>query len=651
MTSLVEQCARLATTMSMLGRRHPWARFGLVLVAFGAVAVVTYLIAHPRMFTAFATYDDEGYMLVALQSFLDQGSLYDDVFTQYGPFYYEFWGTIFSLFGIPVTHDGGRSVVTVVWVVTSLALGLSIMRMTGSALLGLATQMLGFASLGVLANEPMHPGGLIVLLLATIIAISCGVRERLSVGAIAGLGGAVAALILVKINVGAFVLAAVVLACFVSYDTLASRRRLRVLVEAGFIAIPVVLMASKFGEEWVRHYAIHVSIAALAVVIALRARQSAGRPGEELWWLGAGFGAVALAVCLAIVASGTSLAGLVEGVITQPLRQSDAFSIQMGLSSRIYWFDLAALAGALGYLYVARTRKAPPDLAWTAMISMFSLLIGVEMALSVIGKAFPFDAQAFGGYQQSLLSFAWVALIPVAGAPHREAGFARLLLPPLAVLQALHAYPVAGSQTLWATFLLIPVGAICVGNGVEGLARSLGDLGERRVASAVGATAGVFLLAFIANFALREPLRDTRAAYDSSIPLDLPGARDVRLSQPEVEQYRQVTAAIRENCAAVTMLPGMDSFYIWAAQPPPTGFNATGWPTLFDDAHERRVIDDIDGVPGLCLLENEPLAAGWGGGEIPDDPLVGYMRREFRPILNVGDYRLLGRASRKEPAS
>jgi hypothetical protein len=644
--SALEQTSRLARAASDRYRSSPRLRIAAIAAAFAAVTVLTYLIANPRMLTGFGFYDDEGYMLVALNSFLDQGSLYDDVFTQYGPFYYEFWGAVFSVFGIPVTHDGGRAVTTIVWVVTSLALGLSAMRMTGSALLGLATQMLVFSSLGTLTAEPMHPGGIIVLLLAAIVAISCAVRERVSVGAMALLGAAIAALILVKVNVGAFALAAVALACVASYRVLSERRWLRLLVEIGFVAIPFVLMAGKFGEEWVRHYAIHVSIAALAVVIVLRAREGGERASEELGWLVGGFVVLAITVCAAIVAAGTSPGGLFEGVIGQPLRQADAFSIPMGLSNRIYWYDLGALAGALAYFYVVRRGGAPRDAGWVTMVSLLSILIGIEMSLSVIGKSFPFDAQEFAGYQQSLLSFAWVALIPVAGASHRNVGFARLLLPPLAVLQALHAYPVAGNQTLWAAFLLIPVGAICVGNGVQGLVGSLRGVGERRGAAAIGVATAVFLLAFVANITLRESLQSARAAYDSSIPLDLPGAGNVRIGQPEVEQYRQVTAAIDANCAAVAMLPGMNSFYVWADQEPPTGYNATGWPTLFDEPHERRVIEDIDPVAGLCLLENEPLAAWWGGETIPDEPLVRYMRREFRPILTIGDYRLLGRPAR-----
>jgi hypothetical protein len=625
-------------------RNASTAKPAAAVLAFAAVTVVTYLVAHPQMFFAFPSYDDEGYMLTALHSFIAHGGLYDDVFSQYGPFYYEAWGGLFSAFGIPVTHDGGRSVTLAVWVVSSLTLGLATARMSGSYLLGLATQMLVFASLESLVPEPMHPGGIIVLLLAAIVAISCAVRAKASVGAMALLGGALAALILVKINIGAFALAAVVLACTVSYAPLAGRRWVRPLVEAGFVAIPFVLMSGKLGEAWARHYAVHVTVAALAVVLALRSRESRRRPPEELWWLLGGLLAAAVTSCLAILAAGTSPSGLIDGLIRQPLRQTDAFSLPFQISAEVDLFDAVGLGAALAYCLVVRARK--PGLGWTAAVSLLSVLIGVEMALSPIGETLGFDLTGLDGYQLSLLSFAWVALIRPPGEARPATAFALLLLPPLAVLQALHAFPVAGSQILWSAFLLAPVGAICVANGARGLAGYVTGERERRGLAAVAAVAvaAVILFGYVANTTLREPLDEARAAYDSRTPLDLPGAQDVRLDPTEVDLYRRITHSVEANCRSFVMLPGMNSFYIWTGQEPPTGYNATGWPTLFDDAHQRRVIEEIDPKPGLCLLENESLAAAWSGGSIPDVPLVRYMRREFRPLLRVGEYRLLKRA-------
>jgi hypothetical protein len=633
---------RFVEAATRLGRQ-PRARLALAIAAFAVVTAFTYLIADRRMFTGFAPYDDEGYMLVALKSFLNHGSLYDDVFTQYGPFYYEAFGAVFSVFGVPATHDGGRTVALVVWVLSGLLVGLSGWRMTGSILLGLATQMLAFGAIVTVVNEPMHPGGIICLLLASIVAISCLVRPQVSVGAIALLGGAVMALILVKINVGAFALAALALTCVVSYPALARPRWLRPLVEIGFVALPLLLVTSKVGDAWARHYAVHVAVAALAVVIALRARPSARRPSEELWWLGGGLLVVGLTVCAAILGAGTSPGGLVEGILEQPLRQSNAFSIPLSLSSRTYLFDLLAITGALTYWYVARYRDLRPSPTWSSIVSVLSILIGAEMALAVIGRTVFFDATTFAGFQLALLSFAWVGLIPAPGDAPVGTAFARLLLPPLAVLQALHAFPVAGSQVQWSAFLLIPVGAICIANGVRGLAPRLTAMPERRGMFALAAVATAIAMVVLANVQLRQSIQAARASYDVSVPLDLPGAADVRLGQPEADLYRDVTAAIDANCRSFVMLPGMNSFYLWTEQEPPTLYNATGWPTLFDNAHQQRVIDETNSIAGLCLLRNIPQANAWGEGRIPPGPLVRYLERGFEPVVNIGDFELLKR--------
>jgi hypothetical protein len=82
--------------------------------------------------------------------------------------------------------------------------------------------------------------------------------------------------------VGLCPLATVVLVCVVSYPARVRRRWLRPLVEVGFVAVPLVVISSKAGEAWARGYALHVSAAALAVVIALRARCVGRREAKEL---------------------------------------------------------------------------------------------------------------------------------------------------------------------------------------------------------------------------------------------------------------------------------------------------------------------------------------------------------------------------------
>jgi hypothetical protein len=235
-----------------------------------------------------------------------------------------------------------------------------------------------------------------------------------------------------------------------------------------------------------------------------------------------------------------------------------------------------------------------------------------------------------------------VALIP-GPEEDRSVAFARLFLPVLAVLQALHAYPVAGSQDFWGTILLAPVGAVCIATGVRRLLAMRTQERERYALGAAALVAGLVALVFLANTTLREPLRTSRAFYESRVPLGLPGSGRIHLAPEEVDRYRAITGAIKSNCASLLELPGLGNFYIWSEQEPPTGYVATAWPTLFDDAHQERVVEQTRSIDDLCLLRYTSLAEGWSGGPVPKGPLVTYLEEGFQPIFSREGYELLRR--------
>ncbi|MGD1282473.1 hypothetical protein ACKUUI_00160 [Mycobacterium seoulense] len=620
-------------------------RLSLGVLAFTALTLVMYPIARYRIFTGFGRFnDDEGYFLFALKTFLERGWLYN-VFTGYGPFYYEFWGAVFSVFGISVNHDDGRTASMVVWVLSSLLIALSTWRMTGSIVLGLVTQLAAFATLSSLATTPMQAGGVIILLLSAIMAFSCFVRDRTSRFSIALLGGAVMALILVKINVGIFALAAVVLVCVVSYPALAQRRWLRAVVEVGFVALPLLLMSSKVGEAWVRHYSLQVSVAALAVVVALRARDVDRRDSKELWWLGGGLLVVCVSVFLTILASGVSPSELIR-MITLPLRFPSVWSVPLALPNWTYVLDLLALIGALGYWYVTRNRETRASAIWTWLLSVLNILIGLFMGFSEIG-AVGIGPIVIGSMAAStrlgFVCLAWVALIRPPGKPYERTQFARLLLPPLAVMQALHAFPIAGNQVSFSALLLIPVGALCIANGARWIAFSPGDKSPRRAPLAIGKIAVAGAIVGLLSIQFIQGLDRDRAAYRGSVSLGLPGARGVRVSPKEAANYQAIVAAIDNNCQSFVTLPGMNSFYLWTQEPPPTGYTPTDWRLAFDDAHQQRMVTELRKIVGLCVLKNDRWLRGLHAFGLRSGPLLRFPDHGFAPIAEFGDYQLLKR--------
>jgi hypothetical protein len=622
-----------------------WTRLIAVAAIFTLVTAATCVVAHPHIFTGFAFYDDEGYLLISLESYLSGGSLYDEVFSQYGPFYYELWGGVFSLFGMGVSHDNGRLATLGVWVVASLLIGVATYRMTGSVLLGALTQVLVFAALGTVANEPMHPGGLTCLLVAMLVAISTAVRRETAYPAMALSGAVLGALVLVKANIGVFAVAALILTCTATYPALAGRRSVRGLIEAGFILTPLVLMAGEFDRSWVLSYCAHVTVAAVGVVILLRCRDPAPeRDLRELAWLGGGLVAATVSICAVAVATGTSPAGLFEGVISRPLEQPGTFSFPLDLWDQpLVLVDLIALLAALAYWRFGHSRVPGGGTGWATLIALASIAVGVQLALGVIG--FPAHATAlkFQDHGLNFLAFAWVALVPVPGAADPGGSeLARRLLPPLAALQALHAFPVAGSQVGWSVFLLVPVGAICIGNGVRGLRWAMDGRDLGRYLTPIGVAVALALIVFVGETTLRRPYDRRHALYERLEPLGLRGSNRIRLVDGDTDRFRRIAATLESRCSTFVALPGLNSFYLWSGKEPPTGLSPGDWMFLLNDEEQQRVVAATRSSPDPCLLENASTVGFWAQGrQLPDGPLLRFMRAEFTPASVFGPFDLL----------
>ena len=614
-------------------------RLPLFLVAAGAAAAVAY----PAMFSNFSATDDEGYVLLSLKGFIGGAHLYDQVYSQYGPFFFQFWGGLFSLLGLDVSHDAGRIATIAIWVAVGLIAGFAAYRVTGSVLLGLCVQLLTFHVLDKFINEPMHPGGLICLLLATIVLASTAV-DRVPRTAWAVIGAGAATLALTKVNVGAFAVLAIALACVHAYPQLRHPRWARPLIEVVCVLTPLALMARQLDLVWVREFALHATVAIAAVVIALRvAGPLATRIGAGLRWLVGGFSALAAASLLAAIALGSEPADLAHGIVLDPLRQPDVFTIQLELEAHSVIVNLVALALCAGFAIAAR-RPGGASRGLELARAVAGVTAGLLIGLTAADVGVPLVGSGFEGAGIWALGLAWVALLPTRVEPRPGSGFARRLLPALAVLQSLHAYPVAGSQAQWAAFLLIAVGAIAFDNGL----RDLVDLaGERRRPAVRAASAAVPALALglIAIAAIVFPLGDARDRFDAGRPLALEGSERIRLPAGDADQYEGIVAELRASCDSFVTEPGINSFYLWTGIDPPTYLNATDWMLLFDEQTQDAVVSAARRSPGLCLLRNQILAGLWAQGRpVPERSLTRYLASGFEPLASFNWYEILTRA-------
>src|SRR5262249_20683781 len=135
-----------------------------------------------------------------LRSFLEGHPLYDETYTNYGPFYY-LWRFVIHGLGVPLTHDATRGVALVEWGLCGLLAALLLRRSTGNHRFSLAGGILGFLFLGPVTKERSHPQLLaMVVTLGAALAFGHSSSRRGSV--ISGL--LVGALLAIKPNLGVF---------------------------------------------------------------------------------------------------------------------------------------------------------------------------------------------------------------------------------------------------------------------------------------------------------------------------------------------------------------------------------------------------------------------------------------------------------------
>lgn len=594
-------------------------------LAFGAVTILLVPIAYASMFSVFNAYDDEGYFLMTLRDYLSGHALFSDASTLYGPFFYEVMGGLFKVLGVEVTTDSGRMVTMVIWLLASLAGAAATLRLTRSLLLGIGAQFVTFHALAALTSEPMQPAGLLSLLLIAMVAAAAYRSTRPRATAVV-IGLAVAALCLVKINVGLFAGLALVFASAAG----AGRWRKVLLPATGalMVAIPFVLMAGLLNQEWVVEYALVAGLSAAGVTFACLAVPPMTASPPALIWI-AGSATVLAIACLGIaILGGTHPAALFDAIVAVPANLPQLYVWPLRINAGyVIWAGASLGAAILGVRTVIHVSPAIRGVARIAVGALTWLAV-LLLPSSLLFLAVP---------------LAWVATQD----PRKEAGgptdpYARLLLPALAVTESLQAYPIAGTQLSMAALMLVPIGAIALNDGI-GQLREYSARDSRRsivaIASWAAPMAVIVNLAFYQLFAFLAV-----SAYQSTQPLGLHGAELVRVAPHRAAAVRSLVAAINQECSTFITLPGMASLYLWTGQRPPAQLYAGVWMYLLDPAQQQHVVIQVQAEPRLCVVRDQTVVDFWAEGRpIPDRPLVDYIVSSFAPSGTFGDYELLVR--------
>ncbi|HEX4730957.1 MAG TPA: hypothetical protein VH299_06785 [Solirubrobacterales bacterium] len=618
------------------------------IAVYAVVTIAAIVVAYFEIFSVFAFYDDEGTLLITLKAFVHGHALYRDIWSVYGPFYYELFGGFFKLTGLSITTDASRMIVVLVWAGTSLLFGVGAQRLTGRLGLGVVAMIAAFSDLVVLAGEPMHPEGLCILLLSAFFLVAAsGVNGRVTrAGTICG--ALLGALLLTKVNLGIYAIAAVVFAAAVTIEPLHRRGWLRWLIFAAFLAMPLVVLNRDLNLGWVRELLLLEWLAVGTLMIASRPlwpRRGEDDGGTLRWLLAATVGLVVAVVVIlvAILLTGPSPSDLYHGIIKEALEIRDVLTSQFlfPAPTTLDW----GIASAAAAFLATRLRRAGVGRG-TIWPGLLRAAAGLTILLSVAHIApLSFGPSASDPVVLPML-LAWVAVIPPAGvaeSPYRR--LLRVMLPAVAIALTLQVYPVSGSQMGIAAAAFVPIGALCLGDAVTDL-RAWSTAREGTSLQNLGLVLGVVTVALPAMFALDVlvlPGANNIVNYHDQERLPLPGAELMRLPTPTVEAYVDVVDLLHEHgCSTFVGLPNVPSLYLWSGLEAPLPTIPNAWPYALSRSQQQMAVRELRASPHPCAFKNEELAAAYLKGlPPPDEPLVNYVEHDFRPIEKVGAFEFM----------
>lgn len=479
---------------------------------------------------------------------------------------------------------------------------------------------------------------------------------------------------------GIFLGVAVAFAATASWRGPIWRRVLRIAVEAGIIAIGPVLLLSQISiiealpnsDTGFTVYnepktlfvwsLVYVASATLAVFFA-RLKASAGAGGDDArdgttgartgaralmrargpvrdtsaassWSvprIAAGLGAFAALVILVVLFAGTGAGDLVQGVVVRPIGQASALAHLPAMPMWLLaWCLLVPTLAAVGWAVT----NAPPTRSWLAMSGLLRALAATAIFVATV----PF-VRPGGSIFATLPCVAFVLLPRLAGHPSDMTG-SRHFLVGLAVVQNLHAYPVAGAQVAWATYFAVVGAVVLIGDASSELlaaadapARRTERVDRAQLAPAwrsalVGGPALVLLAVFA--FVAIDNVFSIRRTYERRVPLAQPAERRLRLPATEAGLLAWLDDQLA-SCDEVMTNPGLNSVYVVLGIDPPTSFNATLWPKLLNDEEQQAIVDRFQASDGIVCQVVNPSSnafgrALFGEDDTIDQPLEVYLR-------------------------
>lgn len=595
----------------------------LVISLFVGLLALMALSGALRLFSTFADYDDEGYLILSVREVLAGEPLYQRVYSQYGPAFFGAEWLTHGVVGVPLRSDVTRIETLAWWLVAAVAAAFLVFRLGGGLALTTTTLLLAFLHLERLAAEPGHPQALAVVILLGALHLATSHRASW------WLGAAVGVLTLIKVNLGAALGASVALALLGR----PSRRGVGLVaaLTLGVTLVPLLSLALAERQELrLLTLAVLVGVAVVTVVLVLRdvpdPRTEAQRGRQVLSFLVAA-AATATAGVAGVLVTGTPLSDLLDGLIVQ--------------HSRMLSFDhppalpLALALGTLacGPLFAVFRRRQRWLLVARWIFGVGTLGVVFSAHLTTLGAPLTSGLQDLGG-AATLLTLAplvWLVVVPPAGPP----GPARTLLALVVPLQLLSVYPVAGTQTAVATLPLLIAAMVVLGDAFSTVARE-SQLPRGQVPQ------GAWALVVLAALTLGAHALSLGTRYLELAPLGLPGTAAMRLVPSHAGALAALSGQIEVHCSTFVSYPqARNSLYLWSRLDPPTGFNATLWPLMLGPTQQEAIVTALRASPAPCLVWQR-------GARRFEGPLVEELEHHYPTLVaEIGPFRLFSRDRRE----
>ena len=623
-----------------------WRRTSAIGWFVGALALLAaaLFVGYRAVFTHFLWYDDEGYVMISVRGYLAGHSLFREVYTQYGPFFFFTRRAIYAALAVPVSHDVNRAIALGEWLAAAGLCGAVAARLTRSPWTGLVAGGIAFLHLEVFVKEPGHPQELCMILV--VLALLLGTSTRRAAG-LAGLGLVCAALATTKINVAVYLVLAILLSLVLAADGLPLQTAVLGLLGAAALALPVTVMRAGLGFPSTQAYAAIVTGGVAAALVAARdPARPRGFGGLDLLRFALPLALGVLAVLAVVRLEGTTWRDLADGLWFEPLRYAAVFK-----ASPIPLGPEGLATGAVGFaasLLTLRPRR------WASVLWWLKLAFGLGMIAAALAEYVTgaghllVSGAATRGNAVTVLTygtpFLWIVLVPDGGsAAGFEARFGRLLLCLVAVMQALVAYPTFGTQAGCVTVLTL-LGAVV----------ALHDAASAVDADApAGRAWRVVPLAPLVPLAIAFGLKAEfyGRLYADNPSLGLWGASRIHLSTFQVKTFRDLTSTLEQHADTFFTIMGFNSLYFWTQIDPPTYFNGTVWPWMLSPAQQRAIVDVLaHHERAMVVVNNVSLGYLWDRKKVdPNGPLGAFIAEEFEPFGTVANYEVLTRRGRRWP--